>query len=551
MKKKILNLVKTPVKISKMPTVMGVVLAGALAVSLGMQLVTDTDKQDTPALFHHDSDFGYFLALQHAIHSDDHDAAPRFAERLASVDIPTVQTNIAISLFLAGKLDGSAAALAGDKSMTAQIAHAAWLVQQENWGELRRLYRRSDSFLLSPFRIWSGIATRYITETLRFIDSLPHGDDWRHFKRGMVFAETRQNERARQEFAKVPANFMTLNDYMYVMSFYTHAGFYADADDLKAEFAALPAGLYMQNFDEISDFSQFSGFRNAFAFSMVQNVAHSPFLSMTNIALLLLRAAEAASSSDALYFHIGSFFFDAGIDGYADYFAKIAQNSPYRPFIMMKEAERAPTKRKMMATLERTLRAHPVFLPAVLRLVNADVQDGNFSRARGRIDSALRHPDLSDGTAAILFTMRARINRQAGDLSRAQNDIMRAGDLMPSTPAILSEQAKIWTRMGKNLDDAYIIAMALVKKHPSDIDAWATTAMVVRRNEGPREALVILERIGRVAESNSFLFELLGDVHMDLGNRLQAREAYRKAMDLSSDGLTNLPELRRKLRRAR
>jgi tetratricopeptide (TPR) repeat protein len=525
--------------------------AAAAALLVGtLQTVQKTKKVDCLLERYH-SNFGYFLALQHAIHADDFESAPIFAEKLSGVDLGAVRSNIAIGLFIAGKLNDSAAHLAGDSNITARIAHASWLVQNDDWPAVRRMFRNSDSFLLAPFRIWSGIATRYITETLRFVDSLPHNENWKNFKRGMIYAETNRFEPARLAFAKVPADFMNLNDFVYVMAFYEHAGFDADANDLWAEFTSQPAGLYMLNYTDLPDFSHFSGLRNAFAFSMVQSVSHSPFLSMTSIALLLLRAAEASADSDALNYYLGSFFYDNDSSQYSEYFDKIPKSSPFRPFIMLRAAERATTKRQMVRELERTANANPLFLPVVLRLVNADLQDGNYRRAIGRINAALEQPGMTDNARAMLFTLRARVHRQSGNLKKAQDDILRAGDILPPTPVVLSEQAKIWTLSGENLVDAYAFAMALVKKYPADIDAWATMAMVVHEREGVGEALAILERIGRVAETNSLLFELLGDAYMEVGNKIRARESYERAIKLSDDGLTNLRILNRKLRRAK
>lgn len=496
-----------------------------------------------------DSDFGNYLAMQHAIYSDDFESAPIFAEKLSNIDLGAVRTNIAIALFIAGNLDDSAKNLADDKNMTARLAHASWLVQNDDWPAVRRIFKNNDSFLLAPFRIWSGVRANYITETMQFIESLPMGDDWKHFTRGMVYAETNQFEKARLEFAKVPADFMNLNDFLYVMAFYGHAGFEADADDLWDEFTSQPAGVYMINYTDLPDFSGFSGTRNAFAFSVIQSVSHSPFLASTNIALLLLRAAEAAAPGEAPDYYLGGFFYDNFSPQYAEHFARIPENSPYRPFIMVRAAERAATKRQMMRDMERASAENPLFIPMVLKLVNMDLQDGNAKTAARRIDAALANPGMTDAAKSLLLTWRARVHRQSGNLQRARDDIMRAGDILPPTPAVLSEQAKIWALAKENLSDAYAFAMALVKKYPADIDAWATMAMVVRKREGPEEALAILEKIGRVADTNSLLFELLGDAYSDVGNKTRARESYLRAIDLSDDGLVSRPELKKKLRR--
>jgi len=543
---------KTYVKYPKKSLFVIGVMTSAIVISAALQSIHNHTHRNRAPVF--ESDFGNFLSMQHAVHTDNFSAATRFAEKLSSVPVERVQRSIAVNLFMAGNPGDSAAALEGDKNISAQIAFFSYLAANENWAKLYRLTRTNDSVLLSPFRIWSGIATRHITLTLRFIDSMPLSDERRYFLRGMVFAETNRPDRARDEFIKISPDFLSLNDFLYLMAFYKSNNFDSYANNLLTAFRASPGGAYIIGHEISADFGKFSGFNNALSFGIIQNIAHSPFLASTNAALLLLRAAEQVgdsdSDNDALYFYLGLNMFENENPRYTEYFNRINKESPFRPHARMRMAMSAPTNAQRVRQIELILRDYPLFMPAMVNLINSNLSRGNYRAARAIVNKALGADNISDDIRGYLFTLRGRINRQANNLSRAADDVARAMDISGNSPAILAEQAKIWALSGENLTQASIFANALVNRFPTDIGSWVTLAMVVSVNEGNEYALEILQRVARVAETNSLLFQLLGDAYIKDGDNIRAAGAYRRAIELSDDGLTNVRDLRRRLRRA-
>ena len=114
---------------------------------------------------------------------------------------------------------------------------------------------------------------------------------------------------------------------------------------------------------------------------------------------------------------------------------------------------------------------------------------------------------------------------------------------------IISVQAKIWALQNREIENAYNYAMQLVKQNPADVLAWDTLGVVVKSREGVDAALELLERVGNVSGACSSLFVQLGDLYMGKGNKERARDAYQRAIDLSDDGLTVVPNVERKLRK--
>ena len=114
---------------------------------------------------------------------------------------------------------------------------------------------------------------------------------------------------------------------------------------------------------------------------------------------------------------------------------------------------------------------------------------------------------------------------------------------------VISLQAKIWAAQNREIENAYQYAMTLVAQDPSDIMAWDTLGTVVAVREGAYAALEVLERVGEISQSHSPLYLHLGDIYVSIGDYDKAREAYMRAIDLSDDGLTVVPEIERKIRK--
>ena len=513
-----------------------IIIAGVLGLSVAiwdfLRLPAIPSPIDYP-----ETKFGNYLAIKHAIWADDFESVMKFSEHLKDSDIQSVKMDVAVGRFLAGYFDDSAKILAGEKPLPARAAYIAYLLQHDDWKGIHKIVANDNSGLVAPLRIWASVAVGKESEALKFIDSLNSPEDWKLFAKGMVYAETKRPEKAKEFFDKVPLDFLNLNDYLYLLAFYEEHGFVEDADKLYTDFSATPGGSFVDS--RIGSFDDYRGVKNALGFGLLQNISHTPALSYSSAALVLLRLAQAANEkSDALNYYLGMFFYNSDSPKYKEYFEKIGIESPFYPFILLKKAEKAGNFDKMRAGLNAVLKKNPVFMPALNKLVAINLQKDRGNDALRVINKALGQPELSDKTQAYLLRLRARSHLQQGNLKRAEDDILKAGDLTPQNPDVLLDTAKIWAAKKENLDQAYFYAASVIKGSPSDINGWDTLAMIVWEKEGAEEAAEILERVGRVAVDNSALFQHLGDVRAKLGNRRGAIDAYERALQLSDDGLS-------------
>ena len=506
------------------------------------------DTQNNYAYFE-PNEYGAFLAAQHAIYKNDFETAEKYSAYLADVDYPIVQNTKMLSEFLNGKLPDDAHTLKNEKSMSAQLMYDAYLIKNNKWKELHNRHKTDESALAAPLRIWSAIANDWRTNTLKFIDKLPTNASWKSFVRGQIYAELGDTDKARENFLAVTPEFMNINDYLYLMSFYTHYGFTEDAENLKTDFTLRPGGMYMTEFTNIPDWSMYNGYENALAFSLVQNVSHTQIMMYSDLSMLLLRfaqiiAPEFAEQNDAINYYLGQYYYNNS-GNWQSQFNKIDKTSPFWAFATLRTADKTGNMDLVDDVLDNT----PLFVPAVNKMVAHHIKNGNKHDALRVVKRALENENLNEIGRAFFIKSRAQIHFAFGDMDTAQADVRNAADILMVDGEILSLQAKIWAAQNRELDNAYDYAMTLVTKNPADILAWDTLGTVVAVREGPYAALDMLERVGEVSDTCSSLFVQLGDLYAQTGDKNRARDAYLRAIDLADDGLTVVPYVKEKIRK--
>ena len=493
--------------------------------------------------------FGSFLAAQHAIHINDFDTADKLSTNLQDIQYTVVHNTKIISEFLAGRMPLDVKLLRTEKTLPAQFIYDAYLVKNNDWKELHNRHKNDEAALIAPFRIWSAIANDWRTNTFKFIDKLPVNESWREFVLGQIYAELGKYDDAATHFEKVTPDFMNINDYIYIMSFYISHDMQDRAGDLKEQFTARPAGMFLKEFNNFPDWSVFSGYNNALAFSLIQNASHTQILMYSDIALLMMRFAEItapdfAKNTDTINYYIGQFFY-TNSGKYQQHFDKIPPNSPYYPFSVLRTAE----KNNDIQKLEYMQKQYPLFVPAVNKAVGHYIKIGDKGGAIRVVNRAIKNKSLNDAGRAFFLKSRAQIYYSFGDYDKAQKDIHDASETLNIDAEILSLQAKIWAAQNREIEEAYKYAMTLVTRNPGDIMAWDTLGTVVLVREGVDAALDIYERVGKISQTHSPLYLHLGDIYESIGDKDKAIKSYMRAIDLSDDGLIVVPELERKIRK--
>lgn len=494
-----------------------------------------------------DTKYGSFLAAQHAVYVNDFESASLFASKLSDVDNASVNNLRVLSSFLNGILPENVSDLRDDKDISSRIIYDAYLVKNGVWDEMRKRHAKDKSSLFATFRIWPSIAANYKTDTFKFINGLETADSWKNFVRGQIYAHLGKVDKAIDCFGRVDTAFLNINDYRYLMSFYTHENRDDLADKLRQDFTATPGGMFMVAYNDIPDWSEYDGIQNQMAFSLLQTVSHTKVMMYSDLSLVLLRFAQIIapdSNKDAISFYIGQFLTKRNSDNIKA-FGNISQNSPFYPFVMINTVKSDVD----IEHLKELLKQNPLFVPALQKVLSNLIKTGDKHTALKIINRALKDENLSPESRAFFTKMRANIYFAFGDYKKAQSDLFYASSVLFNDAELYALQAKIWAEQNRDIETAYEYAMKMVTKSPTDIFAWDVLGRVVYVREGVDAALEVVEGVSEFADSCSSLFEHLGDLYREIGEFDLARDAYNHAIDLSDDGLVVVPNIIKKLRK--
>ena len=494
-----------------------------------------------------ETDFGRFLAAQHALYINDFDAASNMIKDVKSEIVSVEQVKI-FADFFSGKMPENVSVLKSDKDLPNKLIYDAYLIQNNNWTEVYKRHASDKSVLNAPIRIFSAVKQGKTKEALKFIDSLSAEDNWKAFVRGQIAVLNNDIDGAAKEFAKVEPAFMNLNDYMYLMSFYNENEMFEDVDILRADFTDGAKGMFLLNYEDIPDWSEFSGYENNLAFSLIQYVSHMSIMMYTDVSVLLLRVADAISDTnqDALNYFIGLYYINNSGD-YEQSFNNISGRSPWYLFAQQKMA----LKRNDMYAMERLAGKNPLFTYATEVVLKHYVKTGNKKAAMNLLNTALKTKNLSDSGRVYFLKNRANVCLLFNDTKCAQSDIDEILDIdYKLLSEVTSLQARTWNQKDINLVDAYDYIMNVIKRNPSNVFAWDVLSLIVEKREGLDAALELLEHVGEISALNiSSVYEHLGDMYVKKGEIEKAKKSYLLAIDLADDGLVVVPVIQKKIRK--
>ncbi|MBR4624586.1 MAG: hypothetical protein IKO56_03500, partial [Alphaproteobacteria bacterium] len=256
------------------------------------------------------NDFGAYLAAQHALYVNDFDNAFKMIDSIKT-DNASIKQAKNISSFFSGKMPEDAKNLKNSKDFVDTLIYDAFLIQQDDWKSVYERHKKDESLLSAPLRVFSALKQDRITETKKFVNSVKTNDYWKAFVLGQIAVLNNDVETAAKEFAKVHPDFMNINDYLYLMSFYQKNGMVEDMEILREDFMAKPGGAHVLNYPEIPDWSNFEGYKNNLIFSIIQTVSHTQVMIYTDLSLLFLRFAQTVANDanmDVINYYLGQYY---------------------------------------------------------------------------------------------------------------------------------------------------------------------------------------------------------------------------------------------------
>ncbi len=494
-----------------------------------------------------DTDFGSFLAAQHALYINDFAAASNMIKNVNS-DVVVVKDIKNFIDFFGGKLPSNVMSMKQDKDLTKRFIYDAHLVQQDKWKELYQRHAKDSSILVAPMRIFSAVHQGKTKEALEFVEDLKMNKSWKAFVRGQIAVLNNDIDRATEEFADVHPDFMNINDYLYLMSFYKANNMTEDMDILKNDFVSKSGGMVMLDYPDVPDWSEYEGYKNNLVFSIIQTISHTQIMIFTDLSLMMLRFAEIVANQshvDSVNYYLGQYYFYNSGD-YKESFNKVPKTNPLYLFGQMKIAEKAGDFKQ----IKKMAYNNPLFISAVNVVTVDEIKNGNKRAALRLINRALKNPKINEAGRVYFLKQRANVHLMFNQPDKAQEDLKEVFAIDDRlVPDIVLLQARIWTQQNRNLADAYDYVMSLVKRNTSDVIAWDALGVIVEKREGLDAALELMEHVGSVATTTSSLFDHLGDMYVKQGDTEKAKTSYIRAIELADDGLVVVPFIQKKLRK--
>ncbi|MCL2629665.1 MAG: tetratricopeptide repeat protein [Alphaproteobacteria bacterium] len=488
------------------------------------------------------SQWGEFLAGIHAMNVGDFEAMRRFSEAKAETESKVVREAVMRAAFMSGG-DLSGIGTTGERTLVPLAIEFAAAAQRDDWAAAWKSVGKHDIFILTPARIVAATATGRPDEAQKIARAQKNFPDLRNFNIGFAYAIAGYPRSARKYFRMLPDEFLNLNDFLFIRAFYLRHNMQADADALTERFRSIPRGSFIADIRELPDWSNYNTRAKQARYGLTSIVAQHPFMLGTGWGLVALRTAENSASGnadDALNYYLGVNFSEQGRGKY--FFNKIPDSSPFKPFVMIHLSDSS------IKSMEKVVRKFPSFVPATARLALMKAADNDLRGALAAADRALDNAvDASPATTAYLLKLRAHVNFLSGELHAALNDINEASILAPKDRGLMADKVRIWSAMGTNLDEAYALAGALIRSNPLASDYWDAMGVVLTARGEIEEALRILERVQRAEPDVSSYAENFGDALAADGQIKRAKEAYRRAISLASDGQINARAVRKKM----
>lgn len=141
--------------------------------------------------------------------------------------------------------------------------------------------------------------------------------------------------------------------------------------------------------------------------------------------------------------------------------------------------------------------------------------------------SLLMKPDDRD----ILFQSAATYDN-LGKKEKAEEILVELLEDHPQDAAILNFLGYLWAEQAKNLEEAKRLVLKALEKEPENGYYIDSLAWVYYQLGNIDSALIEMRRSVERVDDDPVIFEHLGDVYREIGEKGKAREAWKKALDL-------------------
>jgi tetratricopeptide (TPR) repeat protein len=161
-----------------------------------------------------------------------------------------------------------------------------------------------------------------------------------------------------------------------------------------------------------------------------------------------------------------------------------------------------------------------------------------FSEALSHFTSAELIAKTSDPSRLnyVFYFQLGAAQERSGNIEEAVKAFRKCLELSPDYPEALNYLGYMWADRGENLEEAKELIERALKKEPNNAAYLDSLAWVYYKMQKPTEALnYINSAVAHSEKPDPALLEHLGDIHLELKQVEQARDAYSKALAIKPD----------------
>jgi len=191
------------------------------------------------------------------------------------------------------------------------------------------------------------------------------------------------------------------------------------------------------------------------------------------------------------------------------------------------EYERRGLFSQALAICKKIHKLTPDSTDHALKLGDLYVQQGFASEAKTVYASvAGRLADAGKTAEAIaIFEKIVKLDREDHDARKALSRLYRESGNLDAALAQLNESADVRIEKGQ-LDDAAAVLNEALALRPGDVRSIVSLVDVLKRQEQPGQAVVLLEKELLAAPDSVQLLNILGNIHFEAGDTKKAEEIF-------------------------
>ncbi len=509
------------------------------------QIRLNNHKYDQQPVEQNGNPYGSYLVARHALYNLDFNKLSKEVEDLEKVKNKekSISSLINISSFLSGNFNSKDTTFNKDSdTLFEYFINFSYLFKDNKFNQINQTLFNTPLKIFTSMKIWTDIGLDNYKNALKTISESKESQNWKNFELGMIANYNKDNKEAITYFKKIKENYININDFIYIYSFYKNNNINENINFPIDEIDLSTKKTY-----------QFNTIQQNLAFSIISYLSHHNS-NESILSLTLLRTAEFLYPEyTPTYYYLALYFFNQ--NNWVEFdknIEKIQKDSFLYEIAQLKSAEKdfiLNNKNSGYKKINNLIKENPNFYPAITNLVFNYIQDDKTKEAFNILNNLSKNKEISDKNRGLILKLKSHLYLLNNQNDLSEISLFDALYYLPNEISIINDLMYVWAKQNKNLDEADKLMSSIIKNNPQNTAFWDTLAYISLKKQDYQFAKNIWNKVSNASDANSVLFEHMGDLYYELENKNEAKKHYKKALELKSDGFINTKNIEKKLKK--